>query len=116
MAASSARINLPVITGGGICANVGRVKAIRRFTVRTVLPESIAPLARLAGNLRWSWHRPTQQLFEQLDPKAWVEVGQDPVALLGSFTRERLRELAADQHVVTRVSEIGRASCRERVL
>ncbi|HXF01350.1 MAG TPA: DUF3417 domain-containing protein, partial [Arthrobacter sp.] len=82
------------------------MKAIRRFTVRTVLPESIAPLARLAGNLRWSWHRPTQQLFEQLDPKAWAEVGQDPVALLGSFTRERLRELAADQQVVTRVSEL----------
>ena len=63
-------------------------------------------MARLAGNLRWSWHRPTQQLFEQLDPKAWADVRQDPVALLGSFTRERLRALADDRDVVARVREL----------
>lgn len=106
MAASSARIYLPAIDRRSICANLGRVKAIRRFTVRTVLPESIAPLARLAGNLRWSWHQPTQLLFQQLDPQAWADVQQDPVALLGSFTRERLRSLAADQQVVARVREL----------
>ncbi|MFD1213428.1 alpha-glucan family phosphorylase [Arthrobacter sp. GCM10027362] len=79
------------------------MKAIRRFTVRTVLPPSIAPLARLARNLRWSWHRPTQQLFESLDPAAWQELHRDPVALLGSFTRERLQNLAADATLVKQV-------------
>ncbi|MCG2624948.1 alpha-glucan family phosphorylase [Arthrobacter sp. I2-34] len=82
------------------------MKAIRRFTVRTVLPPSIAPLARLAGNLRWSWHRPTQQLFESLNPAAWQELHQDPVALLGSFTREQLQQLAADAELVRRVREL----------
>jgi len=82
------------------------MKAIRRFTVRTVLPPSIAPLARLAGNLRWSWHRPTQQLFESLDPVAWHALHEDPVALLGSFTREQLQNLAADTELVRRVSEL----------
>ena len=32
------------------------VRAIRRFTVRPVLPEPLAALGELAGNLRWSWH------------------------------------------------------------
>ena len=47
-----------------LSVSVTQVKAIRRFTVRTVLPEPIRPLARLASNLRWSWHRPTRELFE----------------------------------------------------
>ncbi|WP_374102710.1 DUF3417 domain-containing protein, partial [Arthrobacter sp. GN70] len=39
------------------------MKAIRKITVRTVLPEAISPLAQLAKNLRWSWHLPTRELF-----------------------------------------------------
>jgi starch phosphorylase len=83
--------------------SVSQVKAIRRFTVRTVLPESIRPLARLATNLRWSWHLPTRELFEQLNPDIWAESGQDPVTFLGLVSREELQRLAADQDVVRRV-------------
>ena len=79
------------------------MKAIRRFTVRTVLPEPIRPLARLATNLRWSWHRPTRQLFEGLNPKIWAESSHDPVSFLGLVSREELQRLAADQDVVRRV-------------
>ena len=42
------------------------MKAIRRFTVRTHLPESIGGLGRLATNLRWSWHPQTKTLFREL--------------------------------------------------
>ena len=91
----------------GKCASVTRVKAIRRFTVRTVLPESIAPLGKLAGNLRWSWHLPTSRLFEEIDRAAWEESGHDPVALLGSVTREKLHQLAADEKLVKRIQELG---------
>ncbi|MET3812463.1 alpha-glucan family phosphorylase [Arthrobacter sp. UYEF3] len=79
------------------------MKAIRRFTVRTVLPESIRPLARLATNLRWSWHLPTRELFEQLNPAVWAESEHDPVTFLGLVSREELQRLAADQDVVGRV-------------
>jgi glycogen phosphorylase len=82
------------------------VKAIRRFTVRTVLPDNIAALGRLAGNLRWSWHRPTQQLFERLDPVLWAK-SHDPVALLGSFNREQLQALAADAALVEQVQALS---------
>ncbi|AXJ09966.1 glycogen phosphorylase [Arthrobacter sp. PM3] len=83
--------------------SVSLVKAIRRFTVRTVLPESIRPLARLATNLRWSWHRPTRELFEELNPGIWAESAHDPVTFLGLVSREELQRLAADQDVVRRV-------------
>ena len=47
------------------------VKAIRRFSVRTVLPEPIEALGDLASNLRWSWHPPTRDLFQRIDPHRW---------------------------------------------
>ncbi|WP_028280410.1 alpha-glucan family phosphorylase [Arthrobacter sp. H5] len=84
------------------------MKAIRRFTVRTVLPENIAPLGKLAGNLRWSWHLPTARLFHDIDPDAWEASGNDPVTLLGSVTRERLQLLAGNQELVTRIQDLGR--------
>ena len=65
--------NLNLFRRPGLSVSVTQVKAIRRFTVRTVLPESIRPLARLATNLRWSWHRPTRELFEGLNPGIWAE-------------------------------------------
>ncbi|MBT2250431.1 alpha-glucan family phosphorylase [Arthrobacter sp. BHU FT2] len=79
------------------------MKAIRRFTVRTVLPEPIRPLARLASNLRWSWHRPTRELFAGLHPALWEESGQDPVGFLGMISREELQRLATNQSVVEKV-------------
>ena len=54
----------------GADGTVAPVKAIRRFTVRTVLPAALAPLGELALNLRWSWHVGSQELFRSLDPVA----------------------------------------------
>ncbi|TFC95809.1 MULTISPECIES: alpha-glucan family phosphorylase [Cryobacterium] len=76
------------------------MKAIRKFTVRTVLPESLAALDELAGNLRWSWHEPTRQLFEHIAPDLWRESGTDPVALLGAVDTARLEALAQDDGYV----------------
>ena len=74
--------------------------------MRTVLPESIAPLSRLARNLRWSWHRPTEQLFAELNPQAWDAVHGDPVKLLGSLTREEIQQIAQDPATVRRIEEL----------
>ena len=79
------------------------MRAIRRFTVRTVLPEPIAALGTLASNLRWSWHPPTRNLFASLDAARWASTRNDPVALLGSLTPEELDALAADADFVARV-------------
>ena len=57
------------------------MKAIRRFTVRTVLPASLAPLDELSTNLRWSWHEPTRRLFHSIDAELWESTNQDPIAL-----------------------------------
>lgn len=73
------------------------VKAIRRFTVRPVLPETLHPLSELARNLRWSWHAETRDLFQSVDPERWAASDGDPVRLLGSVPPRRLAELAEDR-------------------
>jgi glycogen phosphorylase len=79
------------------------VKAIRRFTVRTVLPEPLAPLSELMLNLRWSWHPETADLFASIDPEAWEASGRDPVAMLSSLQPDRLAALAADPGFLSRL-------------
>ncbi|EUA75373.1 hypothetical protein I553_3266 [Mycobacterium xenopi 4042] len=63
------------------------MKALRRFTVRAHLPERLAALEQLSTNLRWSWEKPTQDLFAAIDPALWAQCGRDPVALLGAVSR-----------------------------
>ena len=73
------------------------MRAIRRFTVRPVLPEVLKPLGELARNLRWSWHTDTQDLFRSVDPKVWEASGHDPLRMLADVSVERLQMLAADK-------------------
>ncbi|MEV5325531.1 alpha-glucan family phosphorylase [Nonomuraea sp. NPDC052634] len=81
------------------------MRAIRRFTVRTVLPAELAALGELVHNLRWSWHPETMDLFAEVDADLWEQVGHDPVALLGAVTPARLTELAADRRFLRRLAD-----------
>jgi starch phosphorylase len=83
------------------------VRAIRRFTVRTVLPEPLDPLGELVANLRWSWHQPTQDLLASVDPQVWEAVRHDPVHLLAEVGPGRLAELAADETFLVRVRDLA---------
>ena len=84
------------------------MRAIRRFTVRPVLPPRLAPLGDLAQNLAWSWHPKTQDLFAEVDPDGWARSGHDPMRLLGSISPERLDRLAADEGFLSRLDEAHR--------
>ncbi|MFP5320822.1 MAG: alpha-glucan family phosphorylase [Acidimicrobiia bacterium] len=73
------------------------MKALRSFTVRPTLPPELAPLERLAMNLRWSWDLQTRELFRWVDPAEWDAVVHDPVRLLGNISKDRLAELVQDR-------------------
>ncbi|MEU4828066.1 alpha-glucan family phosphorylase [Actinomadura citrea] len=81
------------------------MKAIRRFTVRTVLPEPLRQLEELVLNLRWSWHHETLDLFRDVDPALWKAVHHDPVRLLGEVAPERLARLAEDRRFLRRLQD-----------
>lgn len=83
------------------------MKALRRFTVRAHLPERLAALDQLSTNLRWSWDKPTQDLFATVDVDLWERCGSDPVALLGAVNPARLDELALDENFLGRLDELA---------
>lgn len=80
------------------------MKAIRKFTVRAVLPDALSALGELAANLRWSWHEPTRELFAHIAPEIWNRLEHDPIALLGEVAPERLDALAQDAAYVDAVN------------
>ncbi|OBK38658.1 glycogen phosphorylase [Mycobacterium sp. 1165196.3] len=82
------------------------MKALRRFTVRAHLPERLTALDQLSTNLRWSWDKPTQELFATIDSDLWERCGSDPVALLGAVKPARLDELALDEAFLRRLDEL----------
>ena len=92
---------------GGAVDSQGRygvpVRAIRRFSVRPVLPEPLTGLGTLVNNLRWAWHPETQDVFEAVDPQLWRSTGGDPVRLLGEVPAARLDELANDHAFLRRL-------------
>ncbi len=81
------------------------MRAIRRFTVRTVLPAPLASLGELVRNLRWSWHPETMDLFAEVDPEVWERVEHDPVALLGAVEADRLQALAQDRRFLRKLAD-----------
>jgi glycogen phosphorylase len=54
-------------------------------------------------NLRWSWHQPTVELFESIDPAGWAASGGDPVAMLSSMRPGQLGALAANEDFLRRL-------------
>ncbi|OBJ60209.1 alpha-glucan family phosphorylase [Mycobacterium colombiense] len=82
------------------------MKALRRFTVRAHLPERLTALDQLSTNLRWSWDKPTQELFATIDPELWERCSSDPVALLGAVNPARLDELAMDEAFLGRLDAL----------
>ena len=85
---------------------------------RVTLPEPLAALHGLMLNFRWSWHRPTADLFASIDPAAWVASGGDPIAMLSALPSARIAALAADEDFLTRLGEVERdlqrSICRNR--
>lgn len=78
------------------------MKATGTVAVSYNIPSALEPLVRLAMNLRWSWHRPTRELFEGIDPDLWSRVN-GPMALLHASPRSTLEALAADEDFVGRM-------------
>jgi starch phosphorylase len=60
------------------------------------VPKRLERLLELAGNLWYSWDRPTRALFAKLNPALWDSVGHSPKALLKRIDEQRLLDAASD--------------------
>ncbi|HVW67594.1 MAG TPA: alpha-glucan family phosphorylase [Steroidobacteraceae bacterium] len=64
--------------------------------VTPVIPAPLARLSELAGNLFFSWHRPTRALFEDLDAELWRQTGGNPRLMLRCVAQATLDRAAQD--------------------
>lgn len=75
------------------------MRAADRFHVEPAIPSSLTGLRRLATNLHWTWHQPSQRLFAALDEEAWERSEHDPIRLIGQITPARWNALAGDERI-----------------
>ncbi|MGO9958718.1 MAG: alpha-glucan family phosphorylase [Solirubrobacteraceae bacterium] len=66
------------------------------------LPGTLAPMARLAFNYRWSWLPGGHDLFRAVDAERFALCGQNPVRLLGELSGHALRAVAENRQLVER--------------
>ncbi|HYE02841.1 MAG TPA: alpha-glucan family phosphorylase [Phycisphaerales bacterium] len=71
------------------------------------LPDALAPLARIAYDLWFSFSRTAQDIFREIDPERWEHSGHNPVAVLAGLGPDRIARLAADRGFAARVAELA---------
>ena len=78
----------------------------REISVRSSVPAAFEPLNEIAHNMWWSWNNEVGHIFNDMDPKLWHDVQQNPVLFLSRMNYEKLEELASDKKIVDRVNAI----------
>ena len=65
--------------------------------VSPVIPEALARLEDIAGDLWFAWNSKARALFHQMDPVLWSMTGHNPRAFLRRVSQRRLDEMASDR-------------------
>jgi glycogen phosphorylase len=73
------------------------------------VPPELAPLARAAYNLRWSWTPGGAATFSSVDPRRWELCNENPVRLLTEAPFDALQRAAADAGLVERARALEEA-------
>lgn len=61
-------------------------------------------LRELGNNLWWSWQPEVTQIFREIDPTVWTDVGHNPVLLLEQYPPDLLEKRAAEAVLHTRIN------------
>src|SRR3954465_12637114 len=67
------------------------------------LPDVLEPLARLAGNLAWTWDEEIAGVLAEVDPDGLALASGNPIAMLVWASPARLEQLAADSGFLARL-------------
>ena len=74
--------------------------------VKSHIPVELEKLSELARNIWWAWNYEATELFRDLDPVLWKEVGQNPVLLLERMSYAKLEALANDKVILRRMEAV----------
>lgn len=78
----------------------------KKVFIKSFIPERIYPLQIIAKNLWWSWNYEAQELFEQIDPVLWAEVGRNPILMIESMTAVKFTELEKNPSFLEKLDRV----------
>ena len=78
----------------------------KEVTVKSRVPAELEKLSEIARNIWWAWNYEATELFRDLDPALWKEVGQNPVLLLERMSYEKLEALSKDKVILKRMNDV----------
>lgn len=76
--------------------------------VHSDVPDKLASLKEIAGNLWWSWNNDAEMLFKRMDPSLWEDVRHNPKLLLEKIDYKRLLVLEDDEEFTSDLETIYR--------
>ncbi len=79
---------------------------LQTFQVFPRLPDPLAFLEVLSGNLWWSWQHDAIGLFRRIDPRLWKESGRNPIVFLTNIPQKRMEELAEDEGFLAQLKRV----------
>src|SRR6185369_14719105 len=65
-------------------------------SIRPQLPERLARLQDLAGDLWWTWHGEAREVFRRIDYALWRATAHNPERMIRLITPDKLARAAAD--------------------
>lgn len=77
-----------------------------KLIVQSDLPDNLEKLETLSMNLWWVWNDEAQELFEAIDPEAWIECKKNPAALLRMADTERLAKVGENEQYIKKLNKV----------
>ena len=74
--------------------------------VKSHIPAELEKLSELSRNIWFSWNNEATDLFRDLDPELWQQVGQNPVLMLERMRYAKLEELSKDRVILRRLEQV----------
>ncbi|MFN8239145.1 MAG: alpha-glucan family phosphorylase [Bacteroidales bacterium] len=74
--------------------------------VQSDVPERMAALKELAGNMWWAWNDEAENLFKRMDPSLWDQVSHNPKVLLEKIDYKRLLVLEEDEEFLSELEVV----------
>ena len=78
----------------------------KTVTVKSHIPAALKKLDEIAHNLWWTWNHEGMDLFRSLDKELWRKVDKNPIELLNRISYKRLKELSADEELISRMDKV----------
>lgn len=79
---------------------------ISEYNVRPDLPSKLKAIEKIAYNLWWGWNDEALELFRSINPVSWEKSRHNPVAVIGSLSREDYEKLLKDPVFMSRLESV----------